>query len=204
MNIKESIEKLNSMNISELKNIDIGKLKEILRHSPKIIANLVMIAASIFAVITLFNRSALNEKKFKANTVKYEEKLKAVKNQENIKQQLDNFTTSFPKSVGGSQLIDKFSELASSRNVHILSFSPTNEKSNNFLHQITVDLSIESNDYKNIILFVKDIEDFPFALRLEKFSARLSDAFNQNRQPKEKKEEISITAEIEVSSLKIK
>ena len=56
---------------------------------------------------------------------------------------------------------------------------------------------------KNIILFVKDIESFPFAVRLEKFSAELHNAIETNMNNDEKEKNV-INADIEVSSVRIK
>ena len=66
-----------------------------------------------------------------------------------------------------------------------------------------MNLSIESDEYKNIILFVKDIESFPFAVRLEKFSAEMSSSIESDMNNDEKEKNL-INADIEVSSVRIK
>lgn len=203
MNIKEAIEKLNSINLEDLKKIDINQFKDLLRRSPVIVLNIVFVLGSCFTALTLFNKAMSDEKKMKASNASYEEKLEAVKKQKKAKEELDQFAANFPKELVGRQLIDKFSELATNRNVHILSFSPAKEKSDQYSILTTVNLSIESNDYKNIILFVKDIENFPFAVRLEKFSAEMRSSIETNINIDEKEENL-INADIEVSSVRIK
>ncbi len=202
MNIKEAIEKLNSINIQDVKNIDINKVRDILKQSPIIAFNLALIAGTIFLVVTLFNKSKSDEKKFSRLSADYEKKLIAVKDQDAAKKLYDEFINAFPKPISGNQLIDKFSDLASERNIQILSFSPAKESGDDYVSLTTVNLSIESSDYKNIILFVKDIEELPFAVKIEKFIAKLSEPnnFNSNRSVKTD----LIRADIEVSSLKIK
>ena len=208
MNFKEVVEKLNSTSLSSIKEMDLEALKNILRNSPQFILNLAIVVISIFVSISFVTNGKNNEKKFKLNVTEYQEKLEAVKKQEDIKTKYNDFINKFPKSIQASQLIDRFSELAANRNVRILSFSPAKEKNNNYVQQITINLSIESNDYKNIILFVKDIEDYPYALRLERFSAQLSDQFAQQRNNKKSEGEGELgepqTADLEVSSIKIK
>ena len=208
MNFKEVVEKLNSTSLSSIKEMDLEALKNILRNSPQFILNLAIVVISIFVSISFVTNGKNNEKKFKLNVTEYQEKLEAVKKQEDIKTKYNDFINKFPKSIQASQLIDRFSELAANRNVRILSFSPAKEKNNNYVQQITINLSIESGDYKNIILFVKDIEDYPYALRLERFSAQLSDQFSQERNNKkregEQEPEEPMTADLEVSSIKIK
>ena len=154
MNIKEAIEKLNTINLDDLKKIDLSQLKDLLRRSPIFVLNIVFVLGSCFTAITLFNKAKLDEKKMTTSNVSYEEKLNAVKEQKKIKQEFDQFVNDFPKELIGRQLIDKFSELATNRNVHILSFSPTKEKSDQHTILTTVNLSIESDEYKNIILFL--------------------------------------------------
>jgi Tfp pilus assembly protein PilO len=202
MNIKEAIEKLNSFNIQDVKNIDIHKVRDVLKQSPIIVFNLALIGGTIFLTLTLFNKSKYDDKKFSRLSIEYEKKLAAVKDQDNIKKVYDEFINSFPKPINGNQLIDKFSELASERNIQILSFSPAKESGDSYTSLTTVNLSIESNDYKNIILFVKDIEDLPFAVKLEHFTAKLSEPNNFTNSSSNKDD--LIRADIEVSSLKIK
>lgn len=202
MNIKEAIEKLNTINLQDLKRIDLNQLKDLLRRSPIFVLNIVFVFGSCFTAITLFNKAKLDEKNTKASNISYEEKLKAVKEQKSIKQKYQRFVNDFPKELIGRQLIDKFSELATNRNVHIISFSPTKEKSDQYTTLTTVNLSIESDDYKNIILFVKDIESFPFAVRLEKFSAAMQNSIETNMNTDDKKDLINV--DIEVSSVRIK
>lgn len=203
MNIKEAIEKLNTLNLQDLKKIDLSQLKDLLRRSPIFVLNIVFVLGTGFTAITLFNKAKLAVKEMTASNVSYEEKLIAVKEQRKMKQELDQFVNDFPKELIGRQLIDKFSELATSRNVHILSFSPTKEKSDQHSILTTVNLSIESDEYKNIILFVKDIESFPFAVRLEKLSAEMSSSIETNMNNEEKEKNL-INADIEVSSVRIK
>ena len=203
MNIKEAIEKLNSVNLQDFKKVDINQLKDLLRRSPIFVLNIVFVLGSCFTAITLFNKAKLDEKRMIVSNASYEEKLTAVKEQKKVKQELEQFVNNVPKELIGRQLIDKFSELATNRNVHILSFSPAKEKSDQYTILTTVNLSIESNNYKNIILFVKDIESFPFAVRLEKFSAEMGSSIeaSMNNDGKEKN---LLNADIEVSSVRIK
>jgi Tfp pilus assembly protein PilO len=195
-------EKLNAVDIKELKNIDIIKVKDSLRTNPVVFINTIIVIVTLISAIALISRGQVELQKYKNNTLIYDEKLAAVKLQQDTKKTFDDFKKAFPQALGSNQLIDKFSELAVHRNVRILSLSPAKEKSNEYLYQTTVNLSVESSDYKNIILFVKDIEDSALAIRLEKFSAELTG--NDEGGDNEDKKEIPIKADLEVSSVRLK
>jgi Tfp pilus assembly protein PilO len=195
------LEKLNAVDIKELKNIDIIKVKDSLRTNPIVFINTIIVIVTVVSAIALISKGQVELQSYKNNTVVYDEKLTAVKAQEEAKKTFDSFKNAFPQALGSNQLIDKFSELAVHRNVRILSLSPAKERSNDYLYQTTVNLSVESSDYKNIILFVKDIEDSALAIRLERFSAELT---NERINEDESRKQVPIKAELEVSSVRLK
>ena len=127
--------------------------------------------------------------------------------------QYDDFLKGIPEVIPGDRLAETLAGFAVNRDVQILSFSPAKEESNNFIHLTNVEIHIASENYANIILFMRDIESSPYSIRIGKWSGTSAtpDDVSRGRSRRStgqtvdetiKKEHIEATVEIESVAFK--
>jgi len=109
--------------------------------------------------------------------------LTAVKESTTVEEDYGNFIKTFPSSITADQLSKKISEFAVANNVQILSFTPREKKADALKEIASAEIKISSDNYKDIVRFIKDIEDAPYIIIVEKLSGRLGGAaFGQSAQ----------------------
>jgi Tfp pilus assembly protein PilO len=205
MNLKD----LNKIDLKDLKNIDlVSHFKNSVQGKPDVLINVVLISISVMAVIFVFSSYRNKSVKLKTEIAALTEKFDAVKRKEKIQKEYDIFMEHVPESIPSDQIVDKISQYAYAHNVQIMSSSPAEEKNDKYMKQTSVNINISSHDYSNIILFMKDIEEAPYAIRVNKWvgsmnkvGARTSRYQNMEEQETEEK---LITATVEIGSVRLK
>jgi len=197
MNIKD----LNQIKVEDLKNVDLSLIKENLLSRPHYIINVVLVVATIAGSIHLYQRNQSETAQIKKEIVKLKDRLSAVKKQKKLEEQHKEFTADFPKIISVDDLGDKLSEFAVLHNVQIVTFSPGGSKNDNFKTINNVEINIASDDYENIILFIKEIENSSFAVRIQKWSGKMSKG--QSRRGSSSAQNRSIEANIIINSIEL-
>ena len=77
----------------------------------------------------------------------------------------------FPKQVTVDQIVDTLSGYALEEKIKILSYSPTLTEDHTYVKVNSFTISILAENYQRMLSFVKTIENSPYALRLESWSA---------------------------------
>ncbi len=171
--IKNMLASLRNFNIRDLQNIDARQLGDMLRQRLDIVLNIVLILVTIVITIGLVGSYGKRSQTLTWEIKQLEDRTAAVKESERLKGEYSKFLGSFPKFIVTDQLINKLSEFAANRRVQILSFSPMKEKSDDYIKVSGVQLNISAENYKNIVLFMKDVEDASYALRVGQWSAKM-------------------------------
>ncbi len=198
-----------NINLDSLKNINVNDLKEKIKSRPEIFIRILLIAITLFATMYIYKRHTGMVGELTEETQKMQEKLAAVENQKKVQQEYTDFMKSLPKSLPTDQVIDKISDFAVARDVQITSFSPTKNKNDAFTEMATLSINVTTQDYNNMILFIKDIEESPYSLRIEKWLGKLSDKSSEREElidsPGRPQQIIGgVEASIEVVSMKFK
>ena len=173
--IKDMLAALRNVNIRDLQNIDARQIGEMLRRRVDIILNVVLVLVTIVVTTGIAKGHGKRSGILTWEIKQLEERGAAVKGSERLKGEYSAFLESFPGPILTDQLINKLSEFAADRQVRILSFSPVKEKSDNYIKVAGVQINIASSDYKNIVLFMKDVEDAPHALQVGQWSAKMKE-----------------------------
>ena len=100
---------------------------------------------------------------------------------EKVEKQYAEVKEKFPKSISSDEFLAKLSDLALKNNVQTVSFSQPQKKSGEYVDLVVINFNILSENYGNLLTFLKDIETFPNALRLHKLTAHLVDSSSDNR-----------------------
>ncbi len=200
--MKKMVDSLKNFNVKDLQNIDARQIAEMLQQRLDIALNIFLILVTVLAT----NGIVANYRK-RSQTMTWEiqqrqERLEAVKESQKIKGEYAEFLEHFPKSILTDQLINKLSEFAAYRQVQVLSFSPLKEKGDDYIAVTGVQLNITSANYKNIILFMKDIEDAPYSLRVDRWSAKMKEQKGNERVAETRKQ--TVEANMEISSIRLK
>ena len=173
--IKNWVASLRNINISDLQNIDAQQIVDMLRQRVDIVLNITLVLVTMVTTVLIVKGSGKRSEMLTWEIKQLEERVEAVKESERLKGEYSAFLESFPKPILTDQLIDKFSEFAADRQVRILSFSPVKEKSDNYIKVAGVQINVSSDSYKNIVLFMKDVEDAPYALQVGQWSAKMKE-----------------------------
>ena len=166
MNLKD----LNSIDIKDLKNIDLGEIRDRLQSQPDLLIIILLAVVTLAVLFSSFNGYTEATKSSEIETVELQKRLAAIEKLESVQKLHASFVKDAPKAIAGDQLIQTLSEFALRRDVEILSFSPVQKKSNKFVNLTSVQVNIRSEDYTSIILFVHDIEQSSYPIRIENWS----------------------------------
>ena len=194
MNIKD----LTLINIEDLKNIDIEQLKQTLKSRPDLVIIIAMTLLTIFGLAGIFNYYHGTSNQLKMKIKALEGKQTTLKEQKEFQDEYNVLIKNFPKSLPSIQIIDKISELANKRGIKILSFSPAKEKDQELWSVTSHSINISSNDFKNIVLFINDIENSDYLLRVEKWSAKIS------QQKSGESRDYLMDAQVDIGSITLK
>lgn len=194
--IKSVLESLRNFNVKDLQNIDAQQLGDMLRQRLDILLNSVLILVTIGAMAIAVKGCAKKSQTLTWEIKQQEERVEVVKESARLHGEYSTFLESFRKPVLVDQLINKLSEFAGARQVQILSFSPIKEKSDDYIKVAGVQINIVSENYKNIVLFMKDVEDAPYALRVGQWSARMKEQIAKDWAEESRAQTVEATMEI--------
>lgn len=196
-----NLKDLRNINIDDLRNIDVAWMKEAVARRPHIFINSLVVLVTVVVVITGFKGYAKKSATLKWEITKLQERMDAVEESKRLQKEHQAFVASFPKSILIEQLISKLSEFAANRHVQITSFAPVKEKGDVYKKVGWVQLNVSSSRYQDIVFFIKDIEDAPYAMRVGKWSGKMQEEILQEEDRKIEKK--SIVVNLEISSIKL-
>lgn len=210
MNIVEALNKLQSIDVKDLKNIDLGSVQENLKGKPDILIIIGLIVVSLSATIYLYVDSRKQIQKLDAEQVVLDEVKEAADLNKTLESKLEAFKTDFPEQIVVDDLIHQLSGFAIDHDVKIISFSPAQEQKADYSTISRVQINILAKDYAQMIDFLGDIEKAPYAIRIENFSAQLvtrtQKRSRRSRQPvvESASEQVpTISANIKIAAIKL-
>ena len=200
--IKNWAASLRNINIHDLQNIDARQLSDMLRQRIDIALNIILVLVTMVATVLIVKGSGKRSEMLTWEIKQLEERGEAVKESERLKGEYAAFLKSFPEPILTDQLINKLSEFAADRQVQILSFSPVKEKSDDYIKVAGVQINVSSDSYKNIVLFMKDVEDAPYALQVVRWSAEMKE--QRIREGAEEFRKQTVEANIQIGAIRFK
>ena len=189
MNLKD----LNNIDVKDLQNIDWNQIMGRIKSQPDLLINVLLIVVALVVSFSSFTKHAVTKKFSKTKMVELQKKLVALEKFEALKKEHSVFLKEIPKAIASDQLIQTLSELAIQRDIQILSFSPAKKKSNRLINITSVVVNIASKDYDSIILFLHDIEESSYPIRIENWSgSTLLPGENPRRRSRRSLEQLTI------------
>ena len=197
------LKELNKIDVKNLKNVDAGQIKAALFNRLEITISIVLAAATIAGALYLFGNKKKETDQLNYRIGQLKEKVTIVQEQKNIQKSFEDFVDTFPKSIATDQLIDKISSLAANHHIQIQSFSPAEEISGEYWSITNLSINISSVNFKDIIQFVKDIENLPYAIQIQKWSGKPK-SDNARFSTKKDSSGVIIEANIKIGSISVK
>ncbi len=202
--IMDIIGKLKNINIKDLQNVDARDVANFLRQRLAIVVNVVLVVVTIAVMANVVKNYGKKSQTLALEIKQKEEKLKVAREADRLAKEHAAFLANFPVPIAADQLIKKLSEFAAARQIQILSFSPApvKERGDDYIMVAEVQLNVSSDTYRNIVLFMRDIEDSPYALVVGKWSGRMDE-----KKVKEGAGEIrtqTVKADMSVNSIRLK
>lgn len=197
------------MNPSELKNMDIKKIdiamiRSYLLKRPDMLINSVAIFLTVFIMFKVFFSQQERAQNLKIQISQMEKKIVAIAKHDQALKELNAFVESLPAGIPESALIDQVSDLAEKSNINIVTFYPIETEENEFYKHSHVSLQISTDQYKNFLRFISDIESSSLNLRVDKWSGALdssSSAKSSTMKNKKIGQENSIKVLLNISSI---
>ena len=171
------------MKISELKDIDIKninakQINEFVLKKPNITISILMVLVSFFFVFKFFSETQTNSQEIKRKIDEVQKKIDVI-NQYNQKlKEFNEYVDDLPQGLAGSGLIDTLTEIAEKDNIRVLSFSNSRFQSRQFYDLTSINLDISAKTYKDLLLFVYEIENSSHNLRVNQWAESRSEDSN--------------------------
>ena len=168
LNIMLNLDKLNSQ--FSIKGLDTTKLAEALSKHQNSFIMFVLIAGSLLMAGLMFNDHRIKEQGLRAQISQAQEKLEVLKARDTAIENFNNFKSSLPKKLNEFELIGLISNYAKLCNVTIASLSPAESKDMGLYDAINVSFEAVSDNFKDMMLFLRKIEKSDFPLRVDSWS----------------------------------
>ena len=195
------------VDINILKNINSEQIVEFFKNRIDISVNILLIAVMMYVTIYIYTGNKKKLVDLQQQVAQTSEKLSVTQDIEAMQNKHDSFIQRFPKPIESDQISSKLSAFAADHNVQILSFSPAETKSDEYIELTRVNMRIASDNYDEIVSFVQSIENSSLALNVESWSGALNDpqgGYSQRRKSQETGSENLITADIKIGSIQLK
>jgi hypothetical protein len=163
--------KLSRLDINDLKKIDYRKLLEDLKKKPEILVAIASILLSIFVLAQIVSSSQKDRKALQEEKGNLEAKIKQIETLTKAKEDLASFLSNIPPVLDQSEAVSFLTDLANTRSIKIVSLFPSTGESTDYYDSFRIDLNILAENYENLWLFIRDIEDYKYTIRVESWEA---------------------------------
>lgn len=200
-----NLAKLSKLDIKDLQKIDYKQLLQDLRKKPDLAICIVAGLLTVLFCLQTFSKGMMAAEKVKSDIRLMEEKNSALDAYNKSKSDLDEFLNKIPEPITENGLMDKITDLAVARNVQIESFVPTKNQNEPLYTLSSITLNVAARDYKNMWLFIHDIETSPYAIRIENWTGNMGPRSQSGRRREASNpNELWINVRVEVAAVNIK
>ncbi len=168
----------------DIKNIDLAHWQRQLQKHQDLFISLAIGVATLFFIMKITDENKLKLTNIETELSSLESKDKVISEYEKAKSELDAYIDSLPQGTTEfDSIINLINEFATLRNIQIQSFTPKGEKSSDYYDTASLEVSINTPNYTDLALFIKDIENSKYNLRIENWSITLKGTENRSRSP---------------------
>jgi hypothetical protein len=168
-----NLDKLNSQ--VDLKSLDLKKLTKVFAEHQNTLIKSVLIIGSLFMAVVMFNNHRIKSQVLTSQISQAQQKLDAIKTHEQAAHDLDAFKSSIPKRINEFGLLSVISNYAKLYHVAIPSLAPGDSKDMGLYDVININFEAQSDNFKDMMLFLRKIEKSNFSLRVNSWSGHALD-----------------------------
>ena len=198
------IEKLNKINVKELQNIDYQKLLANIKTRPDIIIIAIAVAGTIFFCSKIYGDNQTKITTARTEIKNLEKKIEAIEKYKKRQDDLQGFVTQIPGPISEDNLINLITDFAVKHHVQIESFSPANKGTMPLYETAGLNLNLSVKDYKNLWLFIHDIEESAYPIHIGRWRASLEGGQTQTERGQLPHQEEKLLVQIEIVSVNVK
>ncbi len=151
------------------KNIDLSKLTVNLAAKKSFLVSGVIAVVALVILAGIFNNYKISQQQFNNRARDLEQKNKVIADHDKDLKKLNDFLDTLPQQLKGDQAVQQLTDYAQSNAVEIVSVSPGQNKVDGYVSLTDVRLTVASDDYKNIVRFIRALEQSEYALRVDAF-----------------------------------
>jgi len=200
------LSELSKLDIKDLQKIDYNQLGKEVTKRPDYIIIAVSIIMTLFLSLHFFSKNRKMASALKLEVQTLEDKVAVIEEYTDTKAELTALQDAIPEPLTQEGLINLVSDFAFKRNLQISSLTPGQTEEEKYHDVISVHVQIESSDFKNIWLFVHDIESSKLALRVDEWrgSRGSSTGSRSRRRPSQANINRKMNFQIQISVVNLK
>lgn len=134
--------------------------------------SVVLIIVALLVAWFLYKDYHTKEQSWQLKITQAQSKLSAIDVRDAAVKQLKDFKAAQPKEMNEYELINQLSNLANQYNVVITSLNPAEKKDMGMYDSIDVRFTVEADNFRDTMLFLRNIEISKFPFRLNGWSGR--------------------------------
>ena len=181
------LDKFDIKNIKSL--LEVGSIQDFILRRQVLLSKGLIIIITLVVVLLSLSVTRKQARNLQTQITDLQKKIEAISKQKDVLKEAKDFVGAFPKAVPSNKLINILTDLSVKRNIQIGSISPAKTVSKSLYDLTTIDLTVSANTYQDLGFFIYDVEHLPHAIRIEKWSARLTG--RPSRSPSQQKRESS-------------
>jgi hypothetical protein len=158
--------KLNSQ--LDINNIDVARIVRTVGEHRNVLINVVLIIGSLLIAGAMFNSHS--NKDLRSQISQLQQKIGTIKARGAAIRDFNDFKSSLPKKVDESGLITLISDYAKIYHVKITSLAPAESRDMGLYDAVNANFNAVSDNFKNVMLFLRKIEKSKFPLRVNSWS----------------------------------
>ena len=155
----------------DIKNIDVKKLLGSLTQRQDYLIDAALIVVAIFFGIKIMADQKGKAAHLTQQVSVLEQKTAAISEFEAAKSSVENYVATLPQGLlETNTIIERLNSLALARQVQILSYEPDNRQATDMYIKTKFKLTLFAKEYKDIGLFIQDVENSEHNFRIEQWS----------------------------------
>jgi hypothetical protein len=162
----------------DINDIDAEKLMKLIGEYQGPIIKIVLILGSLVMAGKMFGDYHTKSQELSTEMTAAQQKLDAIKSRETAEAGIKDFKSLIPNDLTESQMITQISDFGKAYDVTITGISPIGSKDMGVYDLLTVSFNATSDNFKNILLMLKSIEESKNYLRIDSWSGQGDDKGN--------------------------
>ncbi len=158
------------IDINALKNLSLKDIRNFVNENQVLSLNIAIAGATIFLMVFVVQARIGEYVKLKSELDEISGKEATVRQYEKVIKEARDFWKAVPGGVPDEQMISFITQAATRRNITISTFDPPRSSAAGFYNEVTVDLVCTARGFKDLLLFVNDLESSQYLVKVNSLS----------------------------------